>query len=446
MPQSNELWLLKNSSVYAVSRMCNSQFSFIKILWLLLFIASFIGSSYRIKEFFSLYQQYPAVVSLRVDHKKRMEFPAISVCNLNRRKDLTNCAVSNFGRLPDLGTPLVLSESRNLISCAKYRSNVLLHDRRRLKELEFLNQHYGMNKTSIKMLGHRISNLLQKCSFDGKYCRKDYLSEFVSFRYGNCFTFNKKIDGRKPLKISSTGVRSALTLLLNLEVCSYQNSTDMIGAIITVHTPDEIPNPEKDGFIVSPGFEVSISLKQTVIHRLRAPYRDRCMDYKAQAKKFLSKNECIRSCMQDHSFAKCNCINPTLAVKSNLKTCNFKNISEICCLDDVLNDLTQHGPVCDCPLPCRSVYFNKKLSRAILNEKYAIRKSVVRLNIFYESFEKHVYEYSPKFDVSKVLSYLGNILGLWVGLSMIAVFEVLEKLVFLYKYIKNIGSSPSTKN
>ncbi|GFY68874.1 acid-sensing ion channel 5 [Trichonephila inaurata madagascariensis] len=436
MPQNNGSSLLKNSSVYAISRMCNSQFSFIKILWFLLFIVSFIGSSYRIKEFYSLYQQYPTVVSLRVDHKKIMEFPAVSICNLNRRKDLTNCGFKHFGRRPDLGTPLVLSESRNLISCSKYRRNVLIHDRRRLEKLEFLNQHYGMNKTSIKMLGHKISNLLQKCSFDGKCCRKDYLSEFVSFRYGNCFTFNKKIEGRDYLKISSTGFRSALILLLNLEVCSYQNSTEMIGAVVTVHTPEETPNPEEDGFIVSPGYEVSVSLKQTVIRRLPAPYRDRCMDYKAQAKKFLSKNECIRSCIQDHNFAKCNCINPTLAVKSTLKTCSLRNVSEICCLDDVLNDLTQHGPVCDCPLPCKSVYFNKRLSHAVLSKKYVMRKSVVRLNIFYESFEKYVYEYSPKFDVSEVLSYLGNILGLWVGLSMIAIFEVLEKLAFLYKYIK----------
>ncbi|GFT13863.1 acid-sensing ion channel 1C [Nephila pilipes] len=421
-----------NSSVYVASRISNSPIFLIRLFWFLILIACLICSTYRILEFYYLYQQYPIVLSLHVDHKYNLQFPAITICNLNRRKTV-KIPVSPGGppieiNLP-IGTPLLLSERSSLISCKKRENSKSDHKRRNFKKLEFLKRHYGMDKTQISKLGHNISDMLEECSMNGKSCSALHLNQFVSFRFGNCFTFNKKIQGKEPESISEVGAGSGLILKLNLETDKYASITHTKGAVITIHNPEEIPNPEENGFIVSPGYETSISLRQSVVHRLPAPYKDRCLNYQTKAKEYANKNECIRSCIQNHNFAKCSCIDPTLVVRKNKKVCNLMNVTEICCLDEVLKYLTYNEPVCDCPLPCNSVHYNEKVSRALLPRTHPVKTSAMKLNVFFASLERYVYEYRPKYNFPEFLSYLGNMLGLWLGLSLVAVFELFEKLL-----------------
>ncbi|GFT36817.1 acid-sensing ion channel 1 [Nephila pilipes] len=427
-----------NSSVYVVSRISNSKFFLTRLFWFIILITCLICFTYRIQEFYHLYHQYPVVVSLRLDHKYNLHFPAITICNLNRRKTVK--IPEGPGGSPieinlPIGTPLLLSERSSLISCKKRENGTSDRERGNFKKLEFLETHYTMDKKEISKHGHNIPDMLKECSMNGKSCSALHLNQFVSFRFGNCFTFNKKRQEMESEQISEVGAGSGLNLRLNLEIDKYASITHTMGAVITIHNPEEIPNPEENGFIVSPGYEISISLKQTVVRRFPAPYKDRCLNYKRKANEYANKNECIRSCIQGHNFAKCSCIDPTLVVRKNEKLCNLMNVTEICCLDEVLKYLTYNGPVCDCPLPCNSVHYNEKVSKALLPRTHPGKTSSMKLNVFYSSLERQVYEYRPKFDFPEFLSYLGNILGLWLGLSLVAVFELFENVLLCAKYI-----------
>ncbi|KFM79363.1 hypothetical protein X975_09995, partial [Stegodyphus mimosarum] len=48
--------------------------------------------------------------------------------------------------------------------------------------------------------------------------------------------------------------------------------------------------------------------------------------------------------------------------------------------------------------------------------------------------ETTVYEYSPKFQNIETFSYLGGYVGMWLGISLVAVFDFLETLVVIMKY------------
>ncbi|GFQ98977.1 acid-sensing ion channel 5 [Trichonephila clavata] len=429
-----------NSSVYAASRIRNSPLFFTRILWFLILVACLIGSICKIWDFYYLYQQYPVVVDLHVDHMRTLQFPAVTICNLNRIKNSKTPYSKPIKIVPQSfkppGTSLVLSERNSLVSCTQDPNGTNSSKRNPFNDLEFLKKHYEMDKNEISKLGHSLSDMLEECSFNGKSCSAIQFTHFVSFRFGNCFTFNQKTQGKEPVQISNVGVGSGLILKLNLEIDRYIRISHTEGAIITIHSPEEIPNPEEDGLIASPKYETLISLRQTVVNRLPDPYKDQCLDYKAKKKEFVNRNECIRTCIQDHNFAKCGCTEPTLKIRKNLKVCNLKNMTEICCLDNALYDLTQHEPVCDCPLPCSSVYYKEKVSRALLNKKYFGKISDMKLNIFYESLERNMYEYRPKYNLSELLSYLGNIFGLWLGLSLVVVFELFEALLSCIKFIR----------
>ncbi|XP_055951458.1 degenerin mec-10-like [Argiope bruennichi] len=302
-----------------------------------------------------------------------------------------------------------------------------------------------MNETERRSFGMNTSMFMKNCSFNGKYCTDSRLSYFTDFRFGNCITFNKQKLGIKPLRTSETGFGSGLKFDSHADQGHYQAIQHTVGFKLIIHNPMEIPSPEEDGVFINPGFEVFVSLKQIVNIRLPAPFKDDCMNYASESNGFKNKKECIRKCIQSKSYEKCGCIDQSLGVMNHLKQCDFRNVSESCCLDEVLDNMTLHGNICNCPLPCFSVSYNEKLSEALLVSRESggfrdfmrpfIKNNYVKLNVFYSSLERRIYQQHPKFEESEFLSYIGNELSLWLGMSLMIVCEIFERLMLLLKSI-----------
>lgn len=76
--------LLTRSSVYAVAQLVTSSGFGRKFLWLLVLVLGLLGCSYEVYRFLTLYFQYPVVITLEVENGWKLDFPAVTVCNLNR--------------------------------------------------------------------------------------------------------------------------------------------------------------------------------------------------------------------------------------------------------------------------------------------------------------------------------------------------------------------------
>lgn len=76
--------LLTRSSVYAVSQLVTSSGFGRRFLWLLVLVFGLLGCSYEVYRFLTLYFQYPVVITLEVENRWKLDFPAVTVCNLNR--------------------------------------------------------------------------------------------------------------------------------------------------------------------------------------------------------------------------------------------------------------------------------------------------------------------------------------------------------------------------
>ncbi|GIY81644.1 amiloride-sensitive sodium channel subunit alpha [Caerostris darwini] len=365
------------------------------------------------------------VTTLNIEQEKSSEFPAVSICNINRKKNL-------FKKLHDkiYGAPLLISERRSIFQC---NDKQIINSATAQKSLI---DYYRLSAKGRYAAGHRHLELIQKCVFRDHPCRDHYFTLFQNFRYGNCVTFNKRIQNTTALSVSETGPGSGLILELYLEEFLY--TSHIVGARVIIHDPDSTPSPEDEGFNISPGYETFVSLKKTTTYRLPAPFRDKCVDYR-ECKGFSisNKNECVRACIQVQNYEKCNCTDKTLVVMSDLTPCNMSNDAEMCCLNDVIDNLANIKPICDCPQPCRFVNFNEKLSMAIWPSKALVRKEekyiapdkdILRLNVFYSTLERTTYTQKPMFEKYELLSFLGCELGLWLGLSLIAVFEFIEKI------------------
>ncbi|GFS44119.1 degenerin mec-4, partial [Nephila pilipes] len=88
------------------------------------------------------------------------------------------------------------------------------------------------------------------------------------------------------------------------------------------------------------------------MYRLPTPFRDHCVDYeRRQGSSVSNQKDCVRTCIQKENFAKCGCIDPSLNVMEYFTRCDLTNTTQMCCLDDVLETLSNYGPFCDCPQP-----------------------------------------------------------------------------------------------
>ncbi|GBN15827.1 hypothetical protein AVEN_209132-1 [Araneus ventricosus] len=80
------------------------------------------------------------------------------------------------------------------------------------------------------------------------------------------------------------GPNNGLQMALIIDPDQYLPISPIDGMRIVIHdTPDE-PNPEDKGIIITHGFQTHISLKQIVMHRMPAPYKDKCVVYKGEEK------------------------------------------------------------------------------------------------------------------------------------------------------------------
>ena len=58
--------------------------------------------------------------------------------------------------------------------------------------------------------------------------------------------------------------------------------------------------------------------------------------------------------------------------------------------------------------------------------KYHLFCSFLKLKVFYDSRTTMIVEDSPKYTIESILSNVGGAIGLYLGLSIVSVFEFLE--------------------
>jgi len=60
------------------------------------------------------------------------------------------------------------------------------------------------------------------------------------------------------------------------------------------------------------------------------------------------------------------------------------------------------------------------------------RESFVRLNIYYESLSYTHLSESPKIDYFSLMGFIGGILGLFLGVNVISICELIEVFIEIY--------------
>lgn len=74
---------LKNSSIFALNRIGKSNSTTRRAFWVFVLCLAVAGCVFHIGQFLTSYHKYPVVINLESEKERSLQFPAVTLCNLN---------------------------------------------------------------------------------------------------------------------------------------------------------------------------------------------------------------------------------------------------------------------------------------------------------------------------------------------------------------------------
>jgi len=340
-----------------------------------------------------------------------------------------------------------------------------------------------------KKLGHSLDDILLKCSFNNQPCTsKDFTWSFDQID-GNCFSFNSGFEEENGVKQSVELKKSNIAgwnfcLSLSIYVNFHENLTtfnsytgDGKGLYLDVANSSlgNLNSHDFDGTYIGPGLILNMALERTFKYMLPKPYSNCEIDSSFNSSSYdlvnliidspykYTQQVCFEQCYQMLLIRKCKCIDQwLLSLFEQKDDCSLNSEQKSCMNEFFIAAFNENNTnVIDlcaslCPLECNKTQIvpvslsyvnivgnldadliseNRNLSSDFvtrpINEINA-RESVVQLNIYYNSLSYTISTESPQMNFVNLLADIGGNLGLFLGISIFSICEVIDVLIRVF--------------
>ncbi|KAL5010552.1 hypothetical protein ScPMuIL_012857 [Solemya velum] len=405
------------------------------------------------------YYTYPTNTDITLTHNDSMQFPAVTICNVNpislsalrnprvKTSYLTRILTS-IERTPNIN--ITVEDWDDLVDDS-YFNNI---DGDRAAYLEIQGLYMNLSEDERRTYGHQLDTMMLSCVFNEYRCSPLNFSYFHNPKHGNCFVFNSGAND-PILTTQHSGSTYGLSLELYIEHNDYIASlANDAGIRIEIHNQTHMPFPEDYGYSLFPGARNSIGISMVEIRREIYPYGD-CNKYTDDENTRLnayvdtvnlpihySDKACKKTCYQRQMISQCGCCLTEYPCVSKATTrvwtryCNFtlradgKNDNY-----DMCSDLC-HETVFSTEISMNMWPSNPHMRNYVLNphitynfDLLTSRENVLKLDVYYKDLNYESIDTSYSYAADSLLSDIGGQLGLWLGLSVVTLFEFVE-LVF----------------
>ncbi|KAL5012169.1 hypothetical protein ScPMuIL_010720 [Solemya velum] len=367
---------------------------------------------------FSRYLSYPTFTKVNAILNNKLDFPAVTICNLNMfKKDIILCKGPEF----------------------EYSIYTMFED---MSDVSILEQFILFSGSTIqdisgKTLEECSKNNTQKlhrfigyCVWEGAWQNCSEIFQETLTEYGVCFTFNRNLKWRR--FTGSTGSTSGLHVLIDIEQDDYFFSKTSEAGVKT----NALAPPFKGS-----GTEFCLDTEEPGFVNPLARY------------KHYSRMACISECDINRVVEMCGCrffLDPGDEAICSLVDTRFCYIREQ--RSAVMS--REYRENCSCPNTCSetkyatttsyskfgSDFINSVLrSKHLLPDDEHVRNNFLDVRIYYDSLMETETVQVPELTIEGILGNFGGLMGLFLGASLLSVSEVLE-LIFLLFYQRCQGS------
>lgn len=320
-----------------------------------------------------------------------------------------------------------------------------------------------IDKYDREDLGHQISDMLVDCSFNGRRCTADQFKLHQTSEYGNCWTLSNP-----KFRVKKAGPTTGLSLTLFLETDEYlKGITTGYGARISIQKPNTYPFPADRGLFIPASMETDIGLKLVNITRLGGNYGtcEKGDDFMRLYNISYTRRACQAFCQITTVIKNCSCFDDyweefAFNRDKTLRPCRSE--TEVKCLLRVEQLYYDGKLTCTCNNPCSEVSYIRAISqrqwptneyarvllewvcdrdfetcenlRRDLDELWTINNNFLKLNIYYEDLNFENITETAEIELQQFLSDVGGAIGLWIGLSILSLCEVIQLFVELCYY------------
>lgn len=459
-----------NTKSHGVPNILRVENLFLKIIWIICFVASFSYCIYTIIGIILTFLKFEVLINQQVATDSPIEFPAVTVCNLNpfdRRKAqnyidkvLEN---NNLSYVTDVNK---IDKNPKLINTL-IKSSIIGNP--------------NLTAENIENLGFHIDYMLLTCYFNDMPCNQSDFVWTYDFDFVNCYTFNSGYDRNgKPVpikRINEAGSDQSLKLELFLGYDLTQSQFILnSGARVVVHNQTTKPIINNEGLDIPSGFQTNIGIKRSFFHKLdglysncvknsRSPDSYNSFFYKATftvlKMKVYRQKICLRLCLQDYILKNCKCLDGSLPnIYQNQSIC--ESLLSLECVvrsrGDYFNSISLSS-CSQCPLECDSYNFKLTTSSSRYPTRYyrnylsihtdimdrfpqgtgrdEITKSTVLINVFYDDLSTTYTSETPAVSPVALLGNIGGNLGLFIGISLLTFVEIIEFLISVFLILIN---------
>ncbi|XP_048762516.1 degenerin mec-10-like isoform X1 [Ostrea edulis] len=482
------------TAMQGVGYINSARYWYSKALWLFLLLVAVGWMVFHLIYLITQFVELPVQTKISLGFNN-LQFPAVTLCNMNTVKlselPTTSVALQNFVALTD---PSKFKPEENIPGGRKKRfikefDNVNFDNltdygdyyddpsnrdeafkdaqKDNLYQVEntFKNLYLTMPRGVRVNSGHQIRDMLLGCSFNGYKCFSVNFTLVNTQDYGNCFTIQSSSYITK-----NPGPKSGLSLILYTENDEYLNGISQgHGMRLLIHEQGTFPMPNDEGILISSSFETNIGLRLTDITRATPPHRY-CEDgvqFKQRYNVGYSRSVCRIFCEQNTLLAECGCFSHEykefffFANNTNQnKWCRTQK--EISCIGKIVREFNSQKRQCTCLNPCTEKKYSLfPSSRQWPTESYAttlmqglceqfpgkcqrivnlrsdprsLSLNFVKVTIYYEDLNYEELKEEPEISNAQFASDVGGAIGLWIGLSILAIFEVVQLFLELCAY------------
>ena len=477
----------QQTTVHGLSFAIKQNLKPLKITWFLVVLLGFFGLLTHMSIIINSYLQYKSTEST-YQRRNGYQFPDVTICNLNgiSLSNLQKAAESSFAVKTFYEAYLNFSADNG---CVNYKNELSLY----LRDISWALD------DDIFSVGHRLEDLVIKCSFEQERCKED---DFVLFEFPyflNCYTFKR---GRDKVPRYVRGIPSGLSFTVYLEpddsdVCVIYDdhflSGNTKGIRVFIAGSNTLAAVGNAGYDIVPGHSTSIGFDITEHNRLSEPYSE-CRyaeSLKLQGDVTYSYAECRNMCIHDIVIENCGCFPTRYRARRRTKfpscakyifTNATKSAELLKCERGILDGIEARVDFrgkCNCFWPCVETTYSTSYSHAVWPERKSLDSFIsnileshpnktqlkayqyyqklkaanasdddiynwvtsqfLRLNIYANSDITTVKEQILMYTITDLLCQIGGCLGLWVGMSIITTVEVLDLWLRLFGRIFSKG-------
>ena len=352
----------------------------------------------------------------------------------------------------------------------------------------------GLTNEEKKLVGHDLNDILFDCWFNNIECNSSSFVWSYDQFYGNCYTFNSGIQSNgttaslKQSKISGPDCGLQFEFYVNIyeELMGVKDLVTGIGAIVRIGNSSYSTYDSNNGIFISSGTSTYLSVNREFKSMLSKPYSNCEIDSNSpaylhglyfynligQSQYAYSQQLCFSQCLQKYFIQTYNCTYPNMLSLFNVSECSTDHFDII--FSDNVFDSNYISDECTplCPLECNQTLYATSYSFNQLNGNQFVRKikknpnllqdfntrsidsittreSMIKLYIFYDTLSYTLTEESPQMDWIYLLGSIGGNLGLFLGVSVFSLGEVVEviiEIIFIFKSSKKIAVSNKRDN